>query len=651
MLSRTHLITIILVCLSSILLSGCYSRTPTIGDLEVNGDLPPVDQVLLPIGVTLNNTGSTGRDLLSDNLVFNGSFDLAKLPIQCSYDAKSRTVTTPNGFSTFYPIAPLLHGWDKGHSAIEYVASGDQKTGHVIFHPTDSVPCVLRQSNCRFSVASGDDYAVSLDLMGGASRVEVMLMSDSTTVVSSIFSAIPGSVWQTVRGEISVNTPADSAYLVVRAVASPRDTLSLQKYIPLSSSVVVDNIRLSRGSGVISKLYTLLRELDPGFVRFPSGRTANGFYPGTYPIWWRDSIERQTLQSWPIWTLEHGEMTGDFRFSDFMELSAKLKTIPILIANSGFTDPDAKQRIEDIRLLPNRIEQIFQAVKNYEHDSLIIQLGYATSSAEYEKRFSMFESAAEEQKVKASITASGSLLWNGRKFNDHVVDFAIPSVTQPDLLASIPEIYHQAEQTPEPIMLGEVHFDTDSTRYSFLPLFVLKAATLIDAEKNSDIIRGITLAPLLSEDLGDCPVIHVDGAEYTPTTLFRFIQTFVKLRGPVLRQIPDEPLRNSGLIASLTSDRDDKNFYLKAANTTRHPLTYKLKVRGNNIHFSHFNVTRFHPSISTTTGDVGEYTKYSIDLEDVKPALHEDKNITIHPYEVIIIHFTNDTTQVRCPHS
>lgn len=612
--------------------------------MVISGDLPPVEHVLLPIGVTLNNTGATGRDLLSDNLVLNGTFDLAKIPEWCAYDAEGKTVTTPNGYTCYFPAPFTLHGWKRMSTSVQYIAPDGDESGHVALYPTpsDSLPCALRQDGSTFSVKAGDTYSVSLDLSGKGAGLEVLLMSDSTKAVSSVYSAQPQESWRHVEGTISVTSPADSVYLVIRAVPMAlADSVQVGKRGRTLSAVMVDNIRLSRGGAVVDKLRTILGNLSPEFVRFPSGRTANGFYPGTFPVWWRDSVERLTPESWPIWTLEQGEMTGEFCLDDFMNLTQKLRAIPILIDNSGFTDQNAMQRIEDIALLPKRIERIFGVADSHGHDSLILQLGYGISNPEYEKRFSMIAKEAKDKNLKASLTAAGSLLWNERKFSNNIVDYQIPAVSTPNIRHYIPSIYHQPEQAPEPIMLGEVHFEAPSDQSAFIPLFVLKAATLIDAEKNSNIIRGISLSPFLSEDENQVPMVLVNGADYARTSFFYFVRAFTMLRGEVLRQIPEENITGSGLVCSLTSDKKGENFYLKAANTTRHPLTFNLKIRGKNTNFSHMNIVRFFPKSSTTTKEKGDFSKYSISEERSNITLGTKSEITFNPFEVVIIHLSH----------
>lgn len=393
---------------------------------------------------------------------------------------------------------------------------------------------------------------------------------------------------------------------------------------------------------MLDRLRQLMSALTPGFIRYPSGRTANGFYPGTYPIWWRDSIDRLKPSPWPIWTLDGGEMTGSFGVDHFMDMARSVSAIPILVLNSGFTDPGSRQRIEDVALLPRRIEHIFGVARSHSHDSLIIQLGYGVSNPEYERRFGTIAKEAAGNNLSASLTAGGSLLWNDRKYSDHVVDLALPPLREPDLLGAIPTMYHLPEQAPEPIMLGEVHFDgRDDDHRSFVPLFVLKAATLIDAEHHSHLIRGISLYPTLSEDPSDVPLILVRGAKYEPGLMYDFISRFTTLRGPVLRRFPEEHTPVSGLVISLTSDEKGEHFYLKAANTTRHPLTYRLKIRGTNIHLPHAQLVRYLPVVSTTTMDKGEYDRYTSHTEMLQIPLHQDVEITIAPFEVLLIHLSH----------
>lgn len=633
-----------IIALVSIVLTGCYSRTPAVGDIEINGDLPLVEKVLMPIGVTLNNTGATGRDLLSDNLVLNGSFDLAHVPELCAYNTDQRTITTPNGYTCFYPAPAILHGWEKSSNSVQYQGADVEHSGHITFCPSlsDTVPCSIRQSVYTLPVRSGETYSLSFELSGNGGGIEAFLMSGDAQAVSSVFRASPREGWRKVTGHLTVEEDADSAYLVIQALAPTiTDDVSLVPQRSPHTILSVDNVRLTGSVSVPDQLRSILSRLSPGFIRFPSGRTANGYYPGTYPVWWRDSVEQLAPEQWPLWTLEQGEMTGDFGIDQFMALAHQLRSIPILVDNSGFTDQKAMQRTEDIALLPKRIERLFGVVNSHGHDSLILQLGYGITGSEYERRFTVIAQEAKARNLKASLTAAGSLIQNDRKFNDHVVDYQIPVVTSPDLRHYIPHIYHQPEQSPEPIMLGEVHFDAESDPTSYHPLFILKAATLIDAERNSQMIRGISITPFLSENPSDVPMIYVRGAEYKPTTFFDFIRVFTSWRGKHLRHIPHEHIGDTGLIYSLTSDERGDYYYLKAANTTRHPLTYRLKVRGNKMGHRHADIVRFHPTASTTTEDMCLFVQYDMTEDQLTLSMHGNAEVTIAPFEVLILRLSH----------
>lgn len=120
--------------------SSCTSRTPPVGVILIDTDLPALYEGKQAIGITLD-MGNEGKDMLSDNLLLNGTFDLAPRLPHAHHNPTQQTVTTPNQYTTYYPLPQNLHGWQPLTPNITLTHSG---TSHAL----------LLQVSAKDSVAS-----------------------------------------------------------------------------------------------------------------------------------------------------------------------------------------------------------------------------------------------------------------------------------------------------------------------------------------------------------------------------------------------------------------------------------------------------------------------------------------------------------------
>ena len=183
------------------------------------------------------------------------------------------------------------------------------------------------------------------------------------------------------------------------------------------------------------------------------------------------------------------------------------------------------------------------------------------------------------------------------------------------------------------MMIGEATFADPHLLPVFLPPLVQRAAFLIESERNTPLLEGVGIAPLLSTDPLDYPLIVVRGAQYHPTTIYDFVSLFQATRGDQVHEIEG----HDDICLSLTSDRDRKHYYLRGVNLTRHPLTYRVRVTGKRQKVSKVRITRFAPSASTTTSDLSKYNNYVRTSEELSLPLKKGFDLTLDPYEVVLL--------------
>ena len=625
---------------------GCTRPDPVIGVIQINRDFPIVSSGLLRIGVTLNPGTTTGRDLLDPNLLINGSFDLAQRLAVSLHTPEDTTVTTPNGYRQFYPLPEQLYGWhrsdDSRINALREKLNGEEG-GSFFVRVSGIREDTLRLGSIRpiKGLLEGAVFHFRGRIRGRGSAVKVCLVRDSIggTPVSNELVFVAGEGWRPVEQTLRLFRATESAYLQLtfepQAVTLTGDSLTpgRSRRSGASPYLDLDDLFLSREE--VGSLPEVLMGLDPDFIRFPDGLTSGGFYPGTFPL--RDTPQNEHI---PIWTSTGYGYTGVFGLKDFISLADSLKAQPILIENAGFTNAGIGRRMEDLALLPERVRYLERVLERADADSLLLQIGYDMPSSDYPGRFREMTRIFERDTVSPYLITGGMIVPpDGTEYSDIVADLALPALTSPDFMGYIPEALRSSFSQTQPIMLGEVHFTEGDPASPFLTSFILRAAFLIEAERHADILKGVSLYPLLSELQSESPLILVEENAYTPTPLYRYLQDFIHTRGSEVRQIDNKSLYESGIYGSLTSDHEETHFFLKAANVTRHPLTYLIKSTGTKKpSFSEARITRYMPVGLSPDTRPERSIPYTVSQDTVRLSIKQSFPLTIGPYEAVIVH-------------
>lgn len=638
------------ILLLTVLLSGCEQSISTVGTIEIDADKPILHEGKLPVGITLGGISKSGKDLLSPNILINSGFELASKPENCRYDFSKQLLTTPNGYTTFYPVPEILFGWKSRGGFVSLQKSSEQSSTnryYLSLQPTrDSLQRVEIVNTMTFSVSTNSQYSFRGKIKSSSDSLSISVcLADTTwTPISTPQYLGVTEGWASVSATLTSEKEVSQARLMMRIEGRGNASIDNISLMPQGSEV---------SYGLNGELLGLLREFEPGFMRFPDGRMANGFFIDTYPEW---ATLIGTDHRRPIWTINQQEYTGEFGLNEFLSLSKELKKPPILISNIGITDRGASSRAENIKLLEERVTShidlakhmlsIYNISKDSIHLTPAIQLGYDMTTQDYFRRFKIMSERFRESGVQIDLISSGDIT-TFQKFSNHIFDVPGTSISCPELSEIVPDIYDDEAMLRQPIMLGECHF-SHSDSSLFVPKLILRATFLINAENQGSHLRGLTVTPLLAEsnDEKHYPLIHVDGGRYTPTALYHLMKAFVAMRGTTLRSLndhtPKDRSRWSPLYASLTSSPDNKVFYLKAVNTTRHPLPYKLVFKGKNFSPNKVRSIHFISKGKTTTTNLKDFDSYSAVSDERKlDTSDQEWQYTFKPYEIVFFEFTS----------
>lgn len=624
------------------LLSSCESKQPYVGVIVVDTDLPTMYKGQLPIGVTLD-PGSGGRDLLSRNLLINGGFELATRPANVGYDAAERVAVTPNGSRLFYPLPDQHYGWEVLGGAISVASGIDNHYLSITASSNDSI-VAWAQTIQGGAMEQGERFDFSCRGRAvGSATLYASLVDDSLRVVSNRIALTPVEDWTIYKGVLTTTQYAPSTRLLLEVEVAEGEAYLVQRdsmsYWSSSRRAVVelDDFALQRSGGTIkagvsADLYALLKDLEPAFLRYPSGTTANGLMPGTYPLH-LDSLKQKSL-----WTLRENELTGDFGYAELLRLAKEIGSAPVLVANFGFTDPSTIQRVEDIKELPSRIAYIDRLIRRGRSSKVTIQPGYNLTGLEYDRRFAKLLEELEPKYPDLQIISAGNRM-EYQKYSDYPYDLILPEVSY-DNLEEVDSLIVHNDQLLFPHLVSEVNFDKHYDTGYFLPPLALRAAFLILAERRTPYLLTLGITPLLSSNIEqDYPIIEVVGGAYRPTQLYDYLIDFKTFRGAHLhRGDMPEPL-SSDIILSITSDEKTGNYYLKAVNMTRHPLNYQIKLKGQNRDFARVEIISYTSAQPSTSSDLEGFTHYVRKVAEESLSLQSSMSYLFAPFEVVLFKF------------
>lgn len=626
------------------LIVGCESRQPYVGVIVLDTDLPTLYRGELPIGVTLD-PGRGGKDLLSNNLLLNGGWELAPALEGCGYDRSSGEAVTPNGSRLPYPLPEQHFGWKLFGQNIGIV--GDKSQHHLQAYVSSKDSLVyIKQILRGVEVSPGESYRLTLTAQ--STRLATLiatLVDEQMNKLSSPLTLTPTNEKRALGGQLKVSQAESAPALLIEFQVKEGEPYLVQNdstsywTTQSSATVTIDDLLLQKVGykelyGLDENLYTLLSKFRPSFVRFPSGATANGLYPGNYPQY-LDSLQLLA----PLWTLNQNEYTHHFGYPQLLQLAKALHSTPILVANFGFSDPSTIQRIEDIKLLPQRIDYIEQLLTKAPQHQVAIQPGYGLGGAEYDRRLTQLLDKLDTIYPNLQLISAADRS-PYKEYSDYPFDLVLPLISYNNL-AHIDSLITQRDQLLYPQMVSEATFDTDYTKGYFLPPLALRAAFLILAERRTPYLQALGVTPLIATDLEEqFPIIEAKASTFHPTLFYQYLCDFKELRGKNLCHWDGNNSLQSDVITSLTADKEKKTYYLKAVNVTRHPLNYQIKLKGKNSNFTSVQILSYTSTEPSTSHSPDGFAHYEKSVTQERLRLSSHFHYLFAPYEVVIFKFS-----------
>lgn len=317
--------------------------------------------------------------------------------------------------------------------------------------------------------------------------------------------------------------------------------------------------------GLRADLTQKLADLDPSFLRFPGGCLIAGSYD-TYAgsgyedrariFHWKETIgpleERATNKNWWGYNQTYG-----IGYLEYFMLAEDLGALPLPVVSVGTNacggpaatqDPEVLDTLIDdtldlIEFATGDVDTEWGAVRaELGHpepfDLEYIGLGNEDSQREYFENYPLFHDAIREAYPEISIVSNSSFASGGALF-DELWDFATAQgadmvdehyYNDADWFLANTDRYDSYDREGPDVFIGEY-----ASRGNRFANALAEAAYLTGIERNSDIVRMASYAPLFANDQhvqwADANLIHFDNDESWETPNYWVQHLFSNNRG------------------------------------------------------------------------------------------------------------------------
>ena len=376
------------------------------------------------------------------------------------------------------------------------------------------------------AVKAGATYDVSLfarQLSGTASALLARLEAPDGTVLASATLLAPQSAWAKATAVLQSSADALHAKLVVIAIAPGVIALDMISLFPQATFK-------HRANGLRPDLAQAIADLKPKFMRFPGGCVAHG--DGLANIYrWKDTIgpleARKAIPN--IWRYHQSRGLGYFEYFQFCE-DIGAKPLPVLAAGVSCQNSNYKngtgQEAMPMADMPAYVQEILDLIE-YANGPATSTWGAQRAAAghpapfhlqylgignedritpEFRERFQLLNSAIKAKYPHIEVIGTVGPNPNGEDFD---LGWKFAQEQHVDL---VDEHYYKSPQwfldnltrydgyprNQTAVYVGE-YAAHDQKRRSTLRSALAEAAYLTHLERNGDIVRLTSYAPLMAK--------------------------------------------------------------------------------------------------------------------------------------------------------
>ncbi len=410
------------------------------------------------------------------------------------------------------------------------------------------------------AVKAGETYNLSLfarQLAGSAAPLTVRLETKTGVLLSEARLPAPSADWKKASASLVPSTTDADARLIVLATGPGKVALDMVSLFPAKTFH-------NRPNGLRADLAQVIADLKPKFMRFPGGCLVHG--DGLDNMYrWKDSIgpvEQRKGQS-NIWRYHQSVGLGYFEYFQFCEdIGAK----PLPVVAAGVCCQNSNQRVSHkwgigqlglpMDQMPAYVQDVLDLIE-YANGPVTSTWGAQRAAAGhpepfhlqylgvgnedhitpvFKERFQLIYEAVKAKHPEITVVGTvgpdpdGSDYTDGWKIAD---ELRVPVVDEhcyksPQWFWNNLQRYDAYDRTKSKVYLGEWAAHDDKRR-STLRSAIAEAAYLTSLERNADVVRLASYAPLLAKHghIHWSPnLIYFTNTEVLPTINYHVQQLF-----------------------------------------------------------------------------------------------------------------------------
>ena len=531
---------------------SCQQETSITSVIRVDGE--GTRQAVNPdlYGITLEEINHAIDGGLYAEMIQNRSFEDGIAPLNCPYNARQRTITTPNGYDMPFMRPDSLPGWKAlSPSTWLYLDTKEllnEKNRRSLLVSVSASPesgrgGLVAEGYKGLSVRKGENYHLSFYIKGASilPKTLTIALEDSTRSrkLSDVCTVKTRNEWTHIRHTFTANESNQKATLVFSSDSSQMFWIDVVSLFPETWK--------GRANGQRQDLMEKIAKLRPRFVRFPGGAFVEGYTAGTYPVW-NETIgsitERKSF--WSVWG--YGTTNG-MGFHEYLQLCEDLDAEPVYVINSGITNMSRRPRYESITEMDKLVKNALDAIgyANYPTDSTLgamraknghpqpfhlkyIEIGSENYGHEYTKRFNLFRKAIKE-KWPDIMVISNALVgrqphseWKDVHFNGKN-SFFLSNASRYETIRS----RHEWENT----FIGEFG-NMQYPEARTMGAAISEACFLVGIEQHPNMMSRLAYSPMLGNAdylNGRWPMLLFNNHQVVPSPSYYMMRLFNEHRG------------------------------------------------------------------------------------------------------------------------
>ena len=404
----------------------------------------------------------------------------------------------------------------------------------------------------------GEKYDFSLfarRTAGKGGKLQVSLVGKDGEVYASAKVSAPGKEWKQYRATLKASASAPDARIEVRPLGEGTVALDMISLFP-------QNTFKGRKNGLRPDLAQAIADLKPKFVRFPGGCVAHGDGLGNMYRWKQTigPLEARKPQR-NLWGYHQTAGLGYYEYFLFCEdIGAEpVPVVPAAVPCQNSSDGGAGQQggipLEE---MDEYIEEICDLVEYANGDAKTSEWGKLRAEAGhpepfnlkyigvgnedlisdvFEERFELIFNALKERHPEITVIGTVGPFNEGSDYTegwDFATRLGVPIVDEhyyqtPGWFLHNQDFYDQYDRTKAQVYLGE-YASKGNSLYNALA----EAAYLCGIERNADIVRMASYAPLLAKEgqtNWNPDLIYFNNTEVKPTPNYQVQKAFGNYAG------------------------------------------------------------------------------------------------------------------------